>query len=151
MRRLLVAGNWKMNASNAMVDELLGAIASQAPQQVDVAVFPPALYVGAAAEKLSGSNIALGGQNISPFESGAYTGEVSAVMLKDCGCSAVLIGHSERRTLFAETDADVLAKTQAALNARLTPYICIGETLEEREQGNTETVVARQMNAVLTA
>lgn len=149
MRRLLVAGNWKMNASKVMLNELLANIVENAPQQTDVVVFPPAPYLMVAADKLQGSVIKLGGQNINPNDSGAYTGEVSANMLIDCGCDAVLVGHSERRTLYAETDADVLAKTEAALAAGLTPFVCIGETLEEREANRTEVVIEQQINAVL--
>jgi triosephosphate isomerase len=149
MRRLLVAGNWKMNASKVMLNELLASIVENAPQQTDVVVFPPAPYLMAAADKLQGSTVKLGGQNLNPNSSGAYTGEVSADMMVDCGCEAVLVGHSERRTLYAETDADVLAKTEAALNAGLIPYVCIGETLAEREANQTEAVIEQQINAVL--
>lgn len=149
MRRLLVAGNWKMNASKVMLNELLASIVENAPQQTDVVVFPPAPYLMAASDKLQGSAVKLGGQNINPNDSGAYTGEVSASMMIDCGCEAVLVGHSERRTLYAETDVDVLAKTEAALNAGLIPYVCIGETLAEREANQTEAVIEQQINAVL--
>ena len=149
MRRLLVAGNWKMNASKVMLNELLAGITANAPQQTDVVVFPPAPYLLAAADKLQGSSVKFGGQNLNANNSGAYTGEVSASMLVDCGCEAVLVGHSERRTLFAETDADVLAKTEAALAAGLVPYVCIGETLAERDANKTEAVVEQQINAVL--
>jgi triosephosphate isomerase len=149
MRRLLVAGNWKMNASKVMLNELLGSIAENTPQQTDVVVFPPAPYLVTAVNKLQDSSVSVGGQNMNPNDSGAYTGEVSANMLVDCGCSAILVGHSERRTLYAETDADVLAKTEAALAAGLTPYVCIGETLEEREANKTEAVIEQQINAVL--
>ncbi|MBQ0730072.1 MAG: triose-phosphate isomerase [Oleispira antarctica] len=149
MRRLLVAGNWKMNASKVMLNELLASIVENAPQQTDVVVFPPAPYLMAASDKLQGSAVKLGGQNINPNDSGAYTGEISASMMIDCGCEAVLVGHSERRTLYAETDADVLAKTEAALNAGLIPYVCIGETLAEREANQTEAVIEQQINAVL--
>jgi triosephosphate isomerase len=149
MRRLLVAGNWKMNASKVMLNELLAGITANAPQQTDVVVFPPAPYLLAAADKLQGSSVKFGGQNLNANNSGAYTGEVSASMLVDCGCEAVLVGHSERRTLFAETDADVLAKTEAALAAGLVPYVCIGETLAERDANKTEAVVEQQISAVL--
>lgn len=149
MRRLLVAGNWKMNASKVMLNELLAGITANAPQQTDVVVFPPAPYLLAAADKLQGSSVKFGGQNLNANDSGAYTGEVSASMLIDCGCAAVLVGHSERRTLFAETDADVLAKTEAALAEGLVPYVCIGETLAERDANKTEAVVEQQINAVL--
>jgi triosephosphate isomerase len=149
MRRLLVAGNWKMNASKVMLNELLAGITANAPQQTDVVVFPPAPYLMAAADKLQSSSVKFGGQNLNASDSGAYTGEVSAGMLVDCGCDAVLVGHSERRTLYAETDADVLAKTEAALVAGLTPYVCIGETLAEREANKTEAVIEQQINSVL--
>ncbi|MFT4763708.1 MAG: triosephosphate isomerase [Oleispira sp.] len=149
MRRLLVAGNWKMNASKVMLNELLAGIVENAPQHADVVVFPPAPYLMAAVDKLQDSAVKVGGQNLNPHDSGAYTGEVSASMIVDCGCEAVLVGHSERRTLYAETDADVLAKTAAALNAGLTPYVCIGETLAEREADKTEAVIEQQINAVL--
>jgi triosephosphate isomerase len=149
MRRLLVAGNWKMNASKVMLNELLSGITANIPQHTDVVVFPPAPYLLMAADKLQGSSVKFGGQNLNAHESGAYTGEISASMLVDCGCEAVLVGHSERRTLFGETDADVLAKTEAALAAGLIPYVCIGETLAEREADKTETVIEQQINAVL--
>jgi triosephosphate isomerase len=149
MRRLLVAGNWKMNASKIMLNELLAGIIANAPQQTDVVVFPPAPYLMAAADKLAESAIKIGGQNLNAHESGAYTGEVSASMLIDSGCEAVLVGHSERRTLYAETNIDVLAKTESALAAGLIPFVCVGETLEEREAKKTEAVIEQQINAVL--
>jgi triosephosphate isomerase len=149
MRRLLVAGNWKMNASKVMLNELLDSIVANAPQQTDVVVFPPAPYLMAAADKLQCSSVKFGGQNLNANENGAYTGEVSANMLVDCGCEAVLVGHSERRTLNAETNADVLAKTEVALAAGLIPYVCVGETLNEREANKTEAVIEQQINAVL--
>jgi len=149
MRRILVAGNWKMNANQAMVSSLLSDIVAGSPDKVDVAVFPPAVYLSQAIAALQNTSIAVGGQNINANVSGAYTGEIAANMLVDIGCSMALVGHSERRTLFGETDQDVLAKVQAALAAQLTPVICIGETLEEREQGTTEQVIANQVNAVL--
>lgn len=151
MRRLLVAGNWKMNASKVMLNELLAGITANAPQQTDVVVFPPAPYLMAAADKLQGSSVKFGGQNLNPNASGAFTGEISAEMLVDCGCNAVLVGHSERRTLYAESDADVLEKTIAALSAGLTPYVCIGETLEERETDKTESVIKQQIIVLLDA
>jgi len=149
MRRLLVAGNWKMNCSKTMLNDLLASIVKNAPQQTDIVVFPPAPYLMAVADKLQDSSVRLGGQNLSPFFDGAYTGEVSADMLVDCGCEAVLVGHSERRSLYAETDIDVLAKTEAALAAGLMPFVCIGETLVEREANQTEAVIEKQINALL--
>jgi len=149
MRRLLVAGNWKMNASKVMLNDLLAGIVENAPQHTDVVVFPPAPYIMAAADRVQGTTVNIGGQNLNPNDSGAFTGEVSAAMLVECGCDAVLVGHSERRTLYAETDTDVLLKTSAALAAGLTPYVCIGETLAEREANKTEAVIEQQINAVL--
>jgi triosephosphate isomerase len=93
--------------------------------------------------------VKIGGQNLNANESGAYTGEISASMLVDCGCEAVLIGHSERRTLYAETDADVLLKTKIALEAGLVPYVCVGETITEREADQTDVVIAQQVNSIL--
>jgi triosephosphate isomerase len=149
MRRLLVAGNWKMNASKVMLNELLAGISENALQQVDVVVFPPAPYLMAAVDKLQASSVKVGGQNLNANDSGAYTGEVSASMLVDCGCQAVLVGHSERRTLYAESNADVLGKTAVALAAGLVPYVCIGETLEQREAGQTEAVIEQQIKTLL--
>ena len=149
MRRLLVAGNWKMNTSKVMVNELLGGIVAKAPDHLDVAVFPPAPYLMLAQSLLVESPVHCGGQNASEHESGAFTGETSLAMLQDCGCQAVLVGHSERRSLNGETDVEVLAKTQAALLAGLTPYVCIGETLAQREQGLTEQVIEQQLSALL--
>lgn len=149
MRRILVAGNWKMNASQEMVATLLTELSAANPNNVDVAVFPPAPYLTQVLSQLAQSQIATGGQNINANEAGAYTGEVAANMLADLGCSMALIGHSERRTLFSETDQDVLAKTQAALSHQLTPVVCIGETLEQREQGVTEQIIAQQVAVLL--
>lgn len=149
MRRLLVAGNWKMNASKVMLNELLSGIVNDVPQQTDVVVFPPAPYLMAAADKLQNSSVLVGGQNLNANESGAFTGEVSATMLVDSGCKTVLVGHSERRTLYNETDADVLVKTKAALLAELTPFVCIGETLEQREANETESVIKQQITLLL--
>lgn len=149
MRRLLVAGNWKMNASKVMLNELLSGISYNVPQQTDVVVFPPAPYLMLAVDKLQDSTVQVGGQNLNAQDSGAYTGEVSASMLVDSGCQAVLVGHSERRTLFGETNADVLAKTEAALTANLVPYVCIGETLEQRESDETENVIRKQIDSLL--
>lgn len=150
MRKILVAGNWKMHGSKAMVRSLLDALLA-APErlQVDLAVFPPFPYLGLAQSLLSGSGIAWGAQNLNPAAQGAHTGEVSAGMLLDFGCRYVLVGHSERRTLYGEGDADVAARFAAALEAGLEPVLCVGETLEERESGRTEAVVERQLDAVL--
>ena len=151
MRKILVAGNWKMNASSAMVEELLDGLleGTRDGRNVDMAVFPPFPYIAQARSMLDGSVIAWGGQNLNPAEKGAHTGEVSASMLLDFGCRYVLVGHSERRTLYGESDQDVAERFAAALAAGLHPVLCIGETLQEREAGQTEAVVARQIDAVL--
>jgi triosephosphate isomerase len=150
MRKILVAGNWKMHGSNAMVSTLLERLlAAPGGQDVELAVFPPFPYLALARSLLSGSPIAWGAQTLNPVAQGAHTGEVSAAMLVDMGCRYVLVGHSERRSLYGESDADVAARFAAALGAGLEPVLCVGETLEEREQGRTEQVVERQLQAVL--
>ena len=150
MRRKLVAGNWKMNASSAQCRALLAAIvAAPRPTTVDVAVMPPFAYLALAADILDGSGIALGGQDCSAESSGAFTGEVAASMLADEGCTTVIVGHSERRQLHGETDDLVARKFVAAQAAGLTPVLCVGETLEERDRDETLTVVTRQLDAVI--
>ncbi|HUD42330.1 MAG TPA: triose-phosphate isomerase [Dokdonella sp.] len=150
MRRTLVAGNWKMHGSRAMAAELVGAVLAAAPDDVDLAILPPFPYL---AELIGahGDRLAFGAQDLSAHAQGAYTGEVSAAMLADVGCVYALVGHSERRQYHAESDALVAAKFVAAQGAGLTPILCVGETLEERESGRTEPVVARQLDAVLDA
>lgn len=151
MRRKLVAGNWKMQgrqaANAALVQALVGRAAEWAG--VDMWLAPPAPYLLQVAGLLAASPLVLAAQNVSHEDDGACTGEVSAGMLADCGCHAVLVGHSERRTRYAETDAVVAEKFVRALAAGLTPVLCVGETLAEREAGLTEAVVARQLAAVL--
>ncbi len=149
MRRLLVAGNWKMNASVAMTQSLLSELRAAQIDQCDVAVFPPFPYLTQASELLSGSDIALGAQNCAAEESGAFTGEVSAPMLADVGCAMALVGHSERRTLYGETDDTVLAKTRQLLDSNMTAVVCVGETLAERQAGQAEAVVAQQLKLLL--
>ena len=151
MRRVLLAGNWKMNASGHMVNSLLGGLleADKAHSRVDMAVFPPFPYLGQVESMLQGSGIAWGGQNLNPAPKGAHTGEVSAAMLLDFGCRYVLVGHSERRSLYGESDQDVAQRFAAAIEAGLEPVLCVGESLEERESGATESVVGRQLDAVL--
>jgi triosephosphate isomerase (TIM) len=150
-RTRLVAGNWKMHGSkatnSALLDALLEAIGT--PKGVATAVCVPFPYLGQVAERLKGSALAWGAQNVSEHAQGAYTGEVSAAMLKEFGCRYVIVGHSERRQLYAESDVQVAAKFAAAQGAGLTPILCVGETLEEREAGRTEAVVARQLDEVL--
>lgn len=150
MRKKLVAGNWKMHGSLADNAALLAAI-RPALAGIDAAVCVPFPYLAQVQAALSGSSIAWGAQNLSDQPKGAFTGEVSAAMLLDFGCRYVIVGHSERRSLYGETDALVARKYMAAQAAGLTPILCVGESLEERESGVTEQVVARQLDAVIQA
>lgn len=150
MRRKLVAANWKMNGSKAQTESLLNAfVAGIDAKAMDAVVFPPALYVAQVAQLLNGTGIEWGTQNVHAAEQGAYTGELSLGMVKDFGCRYVLIGHSERRELFAESNADTATKVAAALAADVTPMLCVGETLAQREAETTEQVVGEQLDAVL--
>ena len=151
MRRPLVAGNWKMHGSRAEAAQLLDELIHQqsAALAAEVAVCPPFVYLPDAARRLKESNIALGGQNVCAEPVGAFTGEVSAAMLKDVGCRYVIVGHSERRALFHEDDKLVARKFMAVQSQKLIPILCVGETLEQRERGETEAVVARQLDAVV--
>ena len=153
MRRPFIAGNWKMNLTREGSAALAGSLAQAITEtgDVDVAVCPPHVYLDVVGQALSGSPIKLGAQNLYPEPSGAFTGEISSTMLLDLGCHYVILGHSERRHLMGETDAVVLAKTQAALNAGLAPIVCVGETLTEREAGTTAEVVSRQFEGSLGA
>jgi triosephosphate isomerase len=149
MRAKLIAGNWKMNGSLQTVDTLVEGIRSGDPGAAELAVCPPAVYLMKVGGMLAGSGIALGAQNVGDRESGAFTGEVSAAMLAECGCRYAIVGHSERRSLYLESDALVAARFAMAQKGGLTPILCVGETLAEREQGVTEQVVARQIDAIL--
>ena len=151
MRGYLVAGNWKMNGSNAANAELVDGVIAGMPQSesVELLICPPFPYLGAIAAKLSGTGIALGAQNVSQHEAGAYTGETAPSMLIDVGCKYVLVGHSERRAIMGESSEMVAAKFQAAQDAGLIPVLCIGETQAERESKQTEAVVDEQLNAVI--
>ncbi|MES2117770.1 MAG: triose-phosphate isomerase [Pseudomonadota bacterium] len=152
MRRKLVIGNWKMNGSRAGNAELLSGITAGLTSSGAVcAVCVPAPYLAQCQAVLQGTAIAWGAQDVSSHASGAYTGEVSAAMLADFACRYVLIGHSERRAYHHESDALVAQKTVAALAAGLTPVVCVGETLAEREAGRTDAVVGEQLGAVLAA
>ena len=153
MRRILVAANWKMNGTSGSNEELIAGIIDGAPaaENVDLLVCPPFPYVAAVAALLADSGIALGAQTVSEHGAGAYTGEVSPGMLRDIGCEYVIVGHSERRALYGETSGAVAGKFAAALAAGLKPILCVGETLEERERGETEAVVSEQLEAVLEA
>ncbi|MCY2984451.1 MAG: triose-phosphate isomerase [Planctomycetota bacterium] len=146
MRKFFIAGNWKMNllrdSSVALVHQLINHL--QTSGNVDVAVCPPSVYLNDVGAALRGSVIHLGAQNVYHAAEGAYTGEISCGMLKDLGCKYVILGHSERRAILGETDADVNTKLQAVLKAGLTPIVCIGETLAQREAGSTQTVVRGQ-------
>ena len=149
MSRKLVVGNWKMNGSRAANAELLAALKAAGPWVAEVAVCAPAVYLGEVALSLQGDNIKWGAQDCSAFEAGAYTGELSAGMLAEFGCRYVLVGHSERRAMHGESDQLVADKAKAALAHRLTPIVCVGETLAEREAGQTDVVVKRQLSAVI--
>lgn len=153
VRTTWVMGNWKMNGNLASNAELLREVAAAVPSfdVAKVAVCVPFPYLAQAQAALAGSAVLLGAQDVSQFEQGAYTGEVSASMLEEFGVSLVLVGHSERRSMFGDTDVVVVAKTQAALTAGLTPVVCFGETLEEREAGQAQAVVLRQFDAVANA
>jgi triosephosphate isomerase len=149
MRARLVAGNWKMHGSLAANARLLDALKAGLKQAegLGYAVCAPFPYLAQVSEALSGSPIAWGAQNVSQHDSGAYTGEVSGAMLKELGCRFAIVGHSERRGLYGEDDKTVAAKFNAAQRAGLTPILCVGETLRERERGETESVVKRQLDA----
>jgi triosephosphate isomerase len=151
MRRKLVAGNWKMHGSRAMVKELLQSLLSnvEVNEAVEMAVFPPFPYLPKVQNMLQDSAITWGAQTLNPAPKGAFTGEVSAAMLLDFGCRYVLVGHSERRTIFGESDEAVADRFLAAVEAGLEPVLCVGESLEERERGETRAVIARQLEIVL--
>lgn len=150
MRRTFVAGNWKMHGSLAENEVLLnGLLAGASGVKAEVAVCVPFPYLAQVQGKLAGSAVAWGAQNMSQHGKGAYTGEVSAAMLKDFGCKYVVVGHSERRALYGESDEVVAEKYAAAQAAGLVPILCVGETLSEREECITEQVVSRQIDAVL--
>ena len=146
MRKAIIAGNWKMNNTASEGVALVKAIAPLVTEATcDVVVCVPAIDIPAVSEALKGTNIRLGAENVHFAEKGAYTGEISAAMLKEYGVEYVIIGHSERRQYFGETDETVNKRTLTALNAGLTPIVCVGETLEERETGKTEAVLHRQL------
>jgi triosephosphate isomerase len=150
MRQTLVAGNWKLNGSKESIPELLkGILAGMSDAKSAVAVCAPYIYIPMVQEILSGTDIAYGSESISEYDSGAYTGEISGPMLNDFGCHYAIVGHSERRSLFCEKDTDTANKFAAARKHGLKPILCVGELLEEREQGITEEVVARQLDAVI--
>ena len=152
MRQTMVAGNWKMNGTTNSVRELVSGIkAGLDGQSAEIVVCPPFVYVPVVAAEIADSAITLAAQNMSHEDAGAFTGEVSGPMLKDVGCEYVILAHSERRAMYGETDEVAASKYGAALKNNLKPIFCIGETLEEREQGITEDVVARQVDAIIDA
>ena len=149
MRKKLVVGNWKMVGSRVANAELLAGIINARPYACDVAVCVPFPYLGDTAVTLASGDVRWGAQDCSAHEQGAYTGEVSAAMLAECACRYVIVGHSERRAYHAEGDALVAAKAQAALAKGITPIVCVGETLAQRDAGETEAVVKRQLSVVI--
>jgi len=151
-RRPLIAGNWKMHHGGATGLALASDIVHLAPTlvHVDLLIAPPFTALAACAHECDGSRVEVAGQNMHARDSGAFTGEISARMLVEAGCTWVIVGHSERRQLFGETDATVAGKVTAALAAGLRPIACVGETLQEREAGRTLEVVERQVRAFLT-
>lgn len=154
MRPRLIVGNWKMHGSLESVRQLLTGILAEldsVPTENEVGVCPSFVHLGLCREVLNGSRIKLGAQNVYFAESGAFTGEVSAGMLAELGLQYVLVGHSERRQLFAETDEQVAKKFAAVQKQQLIPILCVGETLEQRENGATEQVVLAQLDAVIAS
>ncbi|HLV29047.1 MAG TPA: triose-phosphate isomerase [Burkholderiaceae bacterium] len=150
-RKRLVIGNWKMHGDTAFNSELLAGLrmGTTSPADCDIAVCVPFPYLYQTRSLLEGSNVSWGAQDVSQHEKGAYTGEVAAAMLADFGCRWVLVGHSERRAYHGESDTTVAAKADAALAAGITPVVCVGETLQEQEAGNTHAVIDRQLAPVL--
>jgi triosephosphate isomerase len=148
-RRPLVVGNWKMNGSGASNEALLAALKAAPLGDAEVSVCVPAVYLHDVADTLHGGAVRWGAQDCSSHESGAYTGEISAAMLAEFGCCHVIVGHSERRALHGESDQLVAQKAAAALKHGLVPILCVGETLAEREEGQTEAVVGRQLGAAI--
>lgn len=155
MRKCVIAGNWKMNGTKTSVADLIAGIKNGVTQtankDIEWIVFPPFVYLEQVEKLLTGTEIAWGAQNLSKEASGAYTGEISADMLKEFNCQYVLVGHSERRSLYNESDELVAAKFLIAGKANLVPILCVGETLAERQSGKTQEVIRRQLTAVIQA
>ena len=151
MRRTLIAGNWKMNGSLESINELMKGIKAGLAEvtNADLVVCPPAIYLMKVRSLIGDADIGLGSQNVCDQASGAYTGEIAPSMLQEAGCKYAIIGHSERRTLYGESDELIAKRFAMAVEAGIIPILCIGETLEERESGVTEEVVARQLDAVI--
>ncbi|HKK15230.1 MAG TPA: triose-phosphate isomerase [Gammaproteobacteria bacterium] len=149
-RRPLVAANWKMNGTLESIRPLIDSIKKRlAGISAEIAICPPFVYLDELSRSLADTGIALGAQNLSRHDAGAYTGEVSAAMLRDYQCRYVIVGHSERRTFYGDNDTVVGEKFARAVNHALQPVLCVGEYLEEREAGETEAVIARQLDAVI--
>lgn len=151
MRTTLIAGNWKMNGDLQSIISLVEGIKTGDAGNAELAVCPPAVYLMKVGGMLAQSGIALGAQNVCDREKGAFTGEISANMLRECGCRYVIVGHSERRSLYGESDELVAGRFEMARHGGLVPILCVGESLDERDSGVTEAVVARQIDAVLKA
>jgi len=151
MRTILVAGNWKLNGSLESIRELIKGIQAGMDNvtNANVCVCPPAIYIPEVASLVKGSKIAFGSQNVCEQDAGAYTGEIAASMLKDFGATYAIVGHSERRSIYGESDEMVAQRFAAARRNGITPILCVGELLEEREMGITEEVVGRQIDAVI--
>lgn len=151
MRRPLVAGNWKLNGSLEAISDLLLGIGEQlsAVKVAELAVCPPVIYLGHVQQLIGESGISLGAQDCSDQDGGAYTGEVAATMIKEFGCKYIIVGHSERRHIYAESNDRVAIKYEKVKNSQLVPILCVGETLQDREDGRTEMVIAQQLDAVL--
>lgn len=150
MKKKMIAGNWKMNGNVASAQEIIAGILDAANESChDVVIAPPFVYLSSVAEQIAGSKIQLSAQNLADQESGAYTGEISAPMIKDIGCTYTLVGHSERRQMYGETNAVVAQKTALALSNDLLPILCVGETLEERESDHWKSVISSQLEAVI--
>lgn len=149
MKKPLIAGNWKMNLDYQSVDSLVDNIADQATDEllsrVDIAMCAPSIFIPRVLERVDNKDIFIGGQDCSDHAVGAFTGQISAKMLHESGCSFVIVGHSERRQLNNESNVTVRAKAQQAIDNTLTPIICVGETLEERETGRAQDVVSIQL------
>lgn len=152
LRKPIVAGNWKMNGTKNSINQLINSIKSQLPKinsNAEMIVFPPFVFLDQVSHLLNETSIQWGGQNLASEIQGAFTGEISAQMLQEFGCHSVLVGHSERRQLYGESNELVAKKVKLASQSGLKPILCVGETLEQREAGQTQTVVAKQLNTVL--
>lgn len=151
MKRIpLIAGNWKMNGSSTFVEKVAATFSSFHDQHVEVAIFPPFVYLEAMKKLLSDSLVKIGAQNISAFSEGAYTGEISGSILKECQCDYVLVGHSERRALFHESDKECLQKVIMVQTNGMSPILCVGESLKEREDQQAFSIIEQQIISVIS-